>query len=225
MFGLKRFRIKIHYHKIVRSRIDRLFRDIEQIIVHQQFTTSPKDFILLCEITWKNKHSKPEIIFNDLIRDIDVIENFIIIKSEKNTSLCFIKGIHDPIYTDLFMYTMNEFLCFIEYPLVAKKEFGTINLVGIPQDVNRLIEYMKDFGSVFEIIAVTNYFSKDQGILSVLTDKQLSILKHAYHRGFFEHPRKNQSRKIAKELGIAHTTFLAHIRKSQKRIFNLVFTM
>jgi hypothetical protein len=223
MFGLKSFRIKIHYHEIVRERINRLFEDIKQIIVRQQFTSSAKNFILLCEITWKNKNADPEKIFLGLIQDIDAIEDFTIIKTEREISLCFIKGVHDIRYTDLFAYTMNDFLCFIEFPLVAKEEFGIINLVGVPQDVERLIEFMKEFGSNFEVIAVTNYVPKDRGILSVLTDKQLAILKHAYTSGFFEHPRKMRARELVKKLGITHPTFLAHIRKSQKRILSGLF--
>lgn len=223
MFGLKRFRIKIHYHEIVRARVKRLFKDINQIIVHQQFTSSPKNFILLCEVTWKNKSVEPDKIFTKLIQDIDVIEDYVIIKTEKEKSLCFIKGVHDVRYKDLFEYTMNEFLCFIEFPLIAQKEFGIINLVGVPEDVSRLIEFMKDFGSVFEIIAVTNYYSKDQGILSALTDKQQSVLKYAYNHGFFDHPRKVSSRDISNKVGIAHTTFLTHVRKSQKRLFSILF--
>jgi predicted DNA binding protein len=121
------------------------------------------------------------------------------------------------------MYTTNEFLCFIEFPLIAEEEIGVINLVGVPDDVNRLIDFMKDFGSVFEIIAVTNYYSRDSGILSALTEKQLSVVDHAYNHGFFSHPRKTNARKIARDLGIAHTTFLTHIRKAQQRIFGVLF--
>jgi predicted DNA binding protein len=223
MFGLKRFKIKIHYHEIVRDRIKRLFQNIKQIIVRQQFTSSPKNFILLCEITWKDRTIDPENIFEGLIRDIDVIEDFTLIRSEKNKCICFIKGIHDVRYTELFMYTTNEFLCFIEFPLIAEEVFGIINLVGVPDDVNRLIDFMKEFGSIFEIIAVTNYYSKDAGILSALTEKQLSMVNQAYNNGFFLHPRKTNARKIANELGIAHTTFLTHIRKAQNRIFKVLF--
>ena len=225
MFGLKRFRIRLGYHQIVRDRLKRLFNDIELIIVRQQFTTSPRDFILLCDITWKEKVGNVEEIFAELKNDIDVIDEIITIKSdmEKNRTLCFIKGIHDERYTELFLYTTKEYLCFIEYPLFAREEFGIINLVGLPEDVNRLIEFMRDFGSVFEIIAVTNYFTKDRGIISILTDKQLSVLKHAYDHGFFDYPRKFDARAISKKLGIAHTTFLTHIRKSQKRIFGALF--
>ncbi len=223
MFGLKRFRIKIQYHEIVRARIKRLFKDIDQIIVHQQFTSSPKDFILLCELTWKDQLSNPEEIFQELKNDIDVIEDFIIIKEENEKCLCFIKGIHDERYTELFVYTMNEFLCFIEYPLIAHVDSGIINIIGVPVDVNKLIGFMKEFGSNFEIIAVTNYITKDKGILSALTDKQLSILNYAYNRGFFQHPRTRTAREIADELRIAHTTFLTHIRKSQERILSVLF--
>jgi predicted DNA binding protein len=200
-----------------------LFKDIEQIIVHQQFTSSPKEFILLCEITWKNRGLEPEKIFKDLIKDIDAIEDVIIMKEERKKCLCFIKGLHDRRYTELFMYTMNEFLCFIEYPLVAREEFGIVNIVGEPGDVNNLIEFMKEFGSIFEVIAVTNYYSKEKGVLSALTEKQLKVMAHAYNRGFFKHPRERSSRMLATEFGIAHTTYLTHIRKSQNRIFSVLF--
>jgi predicted DNA binding protein len=196
-----------------------LFRDIDQIIVRQQFTTSPKDFILLCEISWKEKNSDPNEILRGLIDDIDVMKDFLHIKDEKGKTLCFIMGEHDIRYTELFIYTTREFLCFIEYPLVARGDFGILNLVGVPQDVMKLIAFMQEFGSNFEIVAITNYVPKDTGILSVLTDKQLAVLKEAYEYGFFEHPRTTPSRVIAAELGIAHTTFLTHIRKSLKRIF------
>ena len=118
---------------------------------------------------------------------------------------------------------MSEFLCFIEYPLVAREDFGIISIVGVPRDVNKLIEFMKEFGSIFEIIAVTKYYSKDKGVLSVLTNKQLSVVDHAYKGGFFDHPRKSSSRVLAREFGIAHTTYLTHIRKSQNRIFGVLF--
>jgi hypothetical protein len=225
MFGLKRFRIRLNYHEIVRPWLKVLFKDIEQIIIQQQFTTSPKDFILLCEITWKSRFDDPQERLAVLKNKIEYFNDFTIIRSEKNKrlTLCFIKGIHDERYTELFMFSTVEFLCFIEFPIYIREEFGIVNLVGLPEDVNRLIEFMKEFGSTFEIIAVKNYYPRDIGILSVLTEKQLSVLKQAHKLGFFDHPRKISAREISKKLGIAHTTFLTHIRKSQKRLFSALF--
>jgi predicted DNA binding protein len=210
---------------MVRPWLDILFKDIELVVIRQQFTTSPKDFILLCEITWKKNVGDPDDKLDELKKKIKYIDDIIIITTEKNNSktLCFFKGIYDERYTELFQYTTLEFLCFIEYPMFFREKFGTFNLVGPPDDVNRLTQFMKDFGSEFEIIAVTNYYTKDKGILSVLTAKQLSTMQIAYEHGFFDHPRTSTARKIAKKLGIAHTTLLTHIRKSQDRIFSALF--
>ncbi|MCK5560039.1 MAG: helix-turn-helix domain-containing protein [Thermoplasmata archaeon] len=205
-----------------------MFQDIELIVIQQQFTTSPKDFILLCDITWKEKLEPPGKALANLtnLKDqIKYIDDIVLIQSDlkRKRSLCFIKGIHDPAYTELFSYTTKEFLCFIEYPLLIREVFGVVNLVGLPRDVDRLIEFMKEFGSDFEVVAVKNYWARDRGILSVLTDKQITVLKQAYDRGFFDFPRKKPARDISKKIGIAHTTFLTHIRKSQNRIFSALF--
>jgi hypothetical protein len=200
-----------------------MFENIDQVVIQQQFTTSPKDFILLCDITWKKKFHDPEQRLHEIKHGIKYINDIIVISNDKNHTLCFLKGVHDERYTELFSYTTKEFLCFIEYPIQINEEFGILNLVGLPNDVERLIEFMRNFGSGFEVIAVKNYYPGEKGILSALTDKQLSILKKAYKSGFFEYPRKNSARKISKKIGIAHTTFLTHIRKSQKRILSVLF--
>ena len=225
MFGLKLFRIRLNYHDIVRPWLKKMFKDIELVIIQQQFTTSPKDFILLCDITWKKASDKTdhEKRLFELKKDIPYIEDITEISSEKDRTLCFIKGIHDERYTELFVYTTKEFLCFIEYPIFMRERYGILNLVGLPGDVNKLIEFMKKFGSLFKIVAVTNYFPKNKGILSILTDRQMSILKNAYDSGFFDTPRKISARAISTKLDIAHTTFLTHVRKSQNRIFGALF--
>jgi hypothetical protein len=193
------------------------------VVIQQQFTTSPKDFILLCDITWKKIFQDTEQKLHEIKNGIKYINDIIVISNDNKHTLCFLKGVHDERYTELFSYTTKEFLCFIEYPIQANAAFGILNLVGLPSDVERLIEFMRNFGSEFEIIAVKNYYPGEKGILSALTDKQLSILKKAYKSGFFEYPRKNSARKISKKVGIAHTTFLTHIRKSQKRILSVLF--
>lgn len=225
MFGLKRFRIRSRYHDIVRTRLQRTFRDIDQIIVQQQFTTSPKNFILLCEINWKERFGDFDDRLSELKNDVDVFDDITVINSdqEQKRTLCFLMGVHDPIYTELFIYTTQEFLCFIEFPIFLREEYGIMNLVGVPEDVDRLLAFMKEFGSGFEIMAVMNYSTRDRGLLASLTEKQLSVMKYAYEHGFFEHPRKTSARELANKLEIAHTTFLTHIRKSQQRILSVLF--
>ena len=108
-------------------------------------------------------------------------------------------------------------------PLVGYEDHATAHVVGLPKDMKRLVKFLNEWGPDIEVEAVMEYYSRDRGILAVLTNKQISVLKKAHERGFFEHPRKVDARDIAKELGIAHTTFLTHVRKSQGRILGALF--
>jgi hypothetical protein len=207
----------------VRNWLEILFEDIDYIIVQQQFTTSIKDFILLCEINWKKRIPAPQKRLQELKNKIPAIDDITEIRTDKKQTLCFIKGAHDPVYIELFSKLTKEYLTFIEYPLIAREDFGTLTLVGTPKDTKRLISAMQDFGSGIEVLAVTHYQTRDRGILSVLTEKQQEILKHALDNGFFDHPRKKSARELSTKAGIAHTTYLAHIRKSQERIFSALF--
>ena len=223
MFGLKRFKIKLTYNEYVRGWLEILFEDIDYIIVQQQFTTSIKDFILLCEINWKKHQRAPAEKLLRLKKQIPAIDDITELRTDKKQTLCFIKGAHDPIYIELFSKLTKEYSTFIEYPLIAREDHGILTLVGTPRDAKRLITAMQNFGSGIEVIAVTHYHTRDRGILAVLTEKQQEILKHAFDNGFFKHPRKKSARELSKKAGIAHTTYLTHIRKSHDRILSALF--
>lgn len=223
MFGLKRFTIRTSYNPSLRPNVKRLFKDIITFTIQEQFTTSPKEFLVLCEIEWKRSPDDLENVSKGLIEKIEWFDEIIPIDTQKRRTLCFIKGHYEPGYTELLLLLTKEYLCFIEFPIHAKQEHGTFTLVGPPKEVTRLLDFMKEWGSEMEIIGVADYNPKDRGVISVLTEKQLSALKHAYSRGFFDFPRKRDARELSKDLGIQHTTFLTHLRRGQKRIFSYLF--
>jgi predicted DNA binding protein len=57
-------------------------------------------------------------------------------------------------------------------------------------------------------------------IMSDLSPKQFQILKTAVESGYFDCPRRMDSRQLAKHMGIAQSTFLEHLRKSQLKILS-----
>jgi predicted DNA binding protein len=58
--------------------------------------------------------------------------------------------------------------------------------------------------------------------LSNLTPKQSEVLKGALEFGYFDSPRRVDSRELAKRLGIAQSTLLEHLRKAQTKILRQV---
>jgi hypothetical protein len=223
MFGLRRFRVRTNYNEMVRPLALRLLGDLEKIVVLEQFTVSLKDFMVLCEVHWGKHIEDPHKTLTEMIKDLHWFQEVMVISSERTRTMCFIKGVYDELFTDLFMHTTKEYLCFLEYPATLYKDHAIVNLIGHPKEVLRLLKFMKDWGGPLEIEAITEYHSRDRGVLSGLTDKQRSVLKFAYQRGFFDHPRKADARKLSAKLGMKHTTFLTHIRKSQKRMFDELF--
>nr|WP_256533289.1 PAS domain S-box protein [Halovivax cerinus] len=56
-----------------------------------------------------------------------------------------------------------------------------------------------------------------------LTEKQATALKAAYHRGYFEQPRRSSATEVGESLGISHSTFLQHLRAAQRKTFERRF--
>lgn len=60
-------------------------------------------------------------------------------------------------------------------------------------------------------------------VLSRFTERQLSAIRTAYDRGYFEWPRGHKAAEIAEELGISTPTFSQHIRAAERKLTELLF--
>lgn len=59
--------------------------------------------------------------------------------------------------------------------------------------------------------------------LAELTDRQATVLRAAYHQGYFEQPRESSAKDVAQSLGITHPTLLEHLRIAQQKVFHEKF--
>ncbi|MBX0286287.1 PAS domain S-box protein [Halomicroarcula sp. F28] len=57
-----------------------------------------------------------------------------------------------------------------------------------------------------------------------LTDRQRVVTEAAYFGGYFDSPRLQSGEDIAESLGIRAATFHQHVRKAERKLFELVFT-
>jgi PAS domain S-box-containing protein len=62
------------------------------------------------------------------------------------------------------------------------------------------------------------------GISELLTDRQQSAIRAAYHAGMFEWPRQNTAQDVADSLDIAPSTFHHHLRKAEQKIVGSVLS-
>ncbi len=60
-------------------------------------------------------------------------------------------------------------------------------------------------------------------LLEELTERQLEVVRMAYHGGFFESPREQTGEEIADSLDISPAAFYGHNRTVQRKLFSLLF--
>lgn len=60
-------------------------------------------------------------------------------------------------------------------------------------------------------------------VLDAVTDRQLEVIQTAYYGGYFDTPRQNSGKDVAKTLDISASAFYNHIRKVQQKLFMTLF--
>jgi len=59
--------------------------------------------------------------------------------------------------------------------------------------------------------------------LESLTERQLSVLRHAYFDGYFEQPRGVSATELATKFDLSRTTMTQHMRTAQRKLFSQLF--
>jgi hypothetical protein len=217
MKGLKILKLDIKVYGQYDLGFDRLFEQAERITTLSSLLFTSEQFIMLSRIEWKER---PHL--ESISRSI-IIDEIIELSSEEKESMVIVIGHLPPIVSELISHVIKEYKCFFEFPIVNVEGRMSIPLVGAKENLKDLLDHLKDLNVEFEVTSLTNYFVKGKDILSSLTPTQYQCLEMAVERGFFEIPKKVDSRKLAAAKGISHSAYLAHIRKAEKKIFKELF--
>jgi len=65
--------------------------------------------------------------------------------------------------------------------------------------------------------------SLTQQTLEKLTPRQREVLEVAYHRGYFDSPKKTTGEELAAEFGFSPSAFHRHIRAAERTLFDTIF--
>jgi hypothetical protein len=217
MKGLKILRLDIKVYGQYDLGFYKLFDYAERITTLSSLLFTSEQFIMLSRIQWK-KEPHLESISKSIIID-EIIE----LSSDEKESMVIVIGHLPPIVSELISHVIKEYKCFFEFPIVNVEGRMSIPLVGTKENLKNLLSHLEDLNVESQIASLTNYFVKGKDILSSLTPAQYKCLEMAVEQGFFDMPKKVDSRKLAAQKGISHSAYLAHIRKAEKKIFQELF--
>ncbi|UCH88453.1 MAG: helix-turn-helix domain-containing protein [Thermoplasmata archaeon] len=212
MYNLKILKLSYKPPDIFNLGYHRIFSKVKKVIIQTPLMQNPEKFLFIVEIDWKKE---PD---NDFVKEFVFIEDSKELIAFKDRSVCLIGGSIPKEHSDVLQQLSNNFNCFLEFPIIMEKNSISGNIVGHQKDLNKFIDFIKGWGAEFKIISIKKYYPKGYGILSALTKKQLICLEYALEKGYFDFPKRNDSRKISEKLDISHTTFIEHIKKAEKTI-------
>lgn len=106
---------------------------------------------------------------------------------------------------------------------------GTVNVRLAATDYATAGAITDELDGRFETVTVTALWNSDADVtrstaspLADLTDRQASVIRHAYFSGYFERPRVVSATELADTLGIARATMTQHLRAAQRKLLGAV---
>jgi predicted DNA binding protein len=152
------------------------------------------------------------------IEDLEIpeyMEMLMVLKQEGNryiilTKVKFLKN---------FMHLAKKFNLDIiwDTPSIFSKNKTVMSVTGNEENLKKFLEVIKLIGEVKSISFKKATFN-EQTILSCLTEKQREILIAAKKNGYYNYPRKINSRELSNKIGLSKPTVVQHLRKAEVRI-------
>ena len=197
---------------------DELFSKIEKVSVVSTLMETPKRYVVVLEVVWK---ANPDL---EIMDKLEFIRSATELGSEGSTHLYLVTGHHLPFYSDIVFEIFEKFNCFFEHPIVYTQKYVYISLVGRRKDLERFKDYLEEIHPDFRVISMKRYYVRGRSLLSILSPQQYRCLKLAVENGFYDIPKRVDTRKLAKATGLAHGTYSFHVRKAQRSIFKAIMS-
>jgi hypothetical protein len=149
------------------------------------------------------------------------LEKILVLNKEKNgSSIAYAEGKPRKEWTQLALRSGG----FTYPPFELTNVSWRITFIGNGAQARKFLTIASGFGLHFKVVSASDAMFTKSSFLSVLTEKQRRVLTSAYSLGFFDTPRRIDTRKLAESLELGKSVTIEHLRKAQKRLLNELLT-
>ncbi len=129
--------------------------------------------------------------------------------------LCLIKSNAVPGFDDLKQKADLDLK--MVPPMRLAKDRVTYSFVGEDDQIVKMVQLAKEVGGDLKV-SVHQVCFENGDLLSVLTEKQRSLVLMAKDMGYYEYPRRTSTEDLARAAGLSASTVIEHLRKSEVRL-------
>lgn len=113
----------------------------------------------------------------------------------------------------------------IDPPIILDQDRLLVSIITVSKNVNKFVESLDAFyNNKLEILSISDIQPNYENLFLKLTDRQKEIVYYAIQQGYFEIPRRINSKKIANHFKISRSALYEHLRKIEKIIYNTIFS-
>ncbi len=93
-----------------------------------------------------------------------------------------------------------------------------ISFLGSEGQVRAFLEKVDAAQIHYKVVMLTDANFAPSSPLNELTEKQREVLLAAYKNGYYDIPRRTNTRQLSKKLGIGDSTLAEHLRKAERHL-------
>jgi hypothetical protein len=97
-----------------------------------------------------------------------------------------------------------------------------MTFVGKPRQLKALLKTCEEIDLHYKVISLSEATFSPPAPLSSLTKKQRDILVTSFREGYYDIPRRMESRELATKLGLKSSAFIEHRRKAERRLISSI---
>jgi len=152
------------------------------------------------------------------IEDLDLpdyMDTMTVLKKEGNRYIIFAKVTFFKKFTSLVKKFDLDIIW--DTPSIFRKGKMVLSVIGNEENLKKFLDVIKNLGEIKSINFSKAIFN-EQTILSCLTEKQKEILIAAKENGYYNYPRKINSKELSDKIGLSKPTVVQHLRKAEVRL-------
>lgn len=120
---------------------------------------------------------------------------------------------------------LNKLDLIIDPPIILDKDRLLVSIITDSKNIDKFVESLDSFyNTKLEILSISDIQPNYENLFLKLTDRQKEIVYYAIQHGYFEIPRRINSKKIANHFKISRSALYEHLRKIERIIYHTIFS-
>ena len=103
-------------------------------------------------------------------------------------------------------------------PLELKDGRLRLMFLGSAMEIQLLMSDLKKGGAHYRVVRIDDARFSADSLLNQLTERQRKVLLTAFGQGYYDRPRRIDTSRLARGLGVSSSTFVAHRIKAERRL-------